>query len=71
MRFSVHFRIVLSDTPTNAQMIFLYKNWPACFDPRGSSLGLYTIRTPTTAGKNIEYFLVYTCVVRESVKMFV
>ena len=69
--FSVHFRIVLSDTPTNAQMILLHKNWPTCFDPKGSSSALYMNRIPIIAGKNIEYFLGYAYVVRASVKIYV
>jgi hypothetical protein len=71
MCFSVHFCIVLSDTPINAQMILLYKNWPTCFDPKGLSSGLYMIRIPVIACKSIEYLLVYTYAVSASVKMYV
>jgi hypothetical protein len=44
------------------KLLLLYKKWPTCFDPKGSSSELYTNRIPTIAGKSIEYFSsVYVC----------
>jgi hypothetical protein len=71
MCFSVHFRIVSSDKPTNVQMIFLYKNWPTYFNFNGSLLGLYMNRIPIIADKEYRIFLsVYVCS-EASVKMYV
>ena len=57
MCFSVHFRIVLSDTPTNAQIVFLYKKWTTCFDSKGLSSGLYMYTIPIIADKKYSIFL--------------
>jgi uncharacterized protein YlaN (UPF0358 family) len=41
MCYSMHFYKVLINTPTNAQLMLLYNDMPTCFDPLGSSSGLY------------------------------
>jgi hypothetical protein len=43
MCYSVHFHKISVNTPTNAQLILLYNCLPTCFDPPGSSSGLYRI----------------------------
>jgi hypothetical protein len=75
MCYSVQFHEVLINTPTNAQLLLLFNDLPTCFDPVGSSSGLYIEYQKLRIKMCIKYLLkcspVHAYAVKASVKMCV